>query len=100
MTADEVRIDDRPDASRYELTADGVVAGFVTYRLEPGRITFIHTEVDPAFGGQGFGKRLAVHVLDDAGARGLRVIPRCPFIAGYIHSHPAYEDLLSAEPSI
>ncbi len=96
--AESITIEDRPEASRYELADAGRLAGFVTYRLEPGQITFEHTEVDPAFAGRGFGTRLAVHVLEDARGRGLRVIPRCPFIAGYIRRHPAYRDLLLKAP--
>jgi uncharacterized protein len=93
--ADGIAIHDQPAESRFELSAEVRLAGFVTYRMAPGRITFIHTEVDPAFAGRGFGSKLARYVLDDARARSLRVVPRCPFIAGYIRSHPAYDDLVA-----
>jgi hypothetical protein len=85
---------DRPDHRRYELTVDGVLAGWVTYRLSDRRITFIHTEVRPAYAGRGLAQRLAQDVLDDARARGLRVRPLCPYIASYIRAHPAYQDLV------
>ena len=64
------------------------------YELAPGVITFLHTEVDPAFEGQGIGSALASSVLDDVRARGLRVVARCPFIAAYIRRHREYADLL------
>ena len=86
---------DRPDQRRYELTVDGDLAGWVTYRLSDRRITFIHTEVQPAYTGQGLAQRLARDVLDDARARGLRVRPLCPYIASYIRAHPAYQDLVT-----
>jgi uncharacterized protein len=86
---------DRPDQGRYELTVDGALAGWVTYRLRDRRITFIHTEVQPAFAGRGLAQRLAAAVLDDARARGLRVRPLCPFIASYMRAHPAYQDLVA-----
>ncbi len=35
----------------------GALAGFADYRLAPGRITFIHTEIDDAYAGQGLGGR-------------------------------------------
>ncbi len=85
---------DRPDHRRYELTVDGVLAGWVTYRLSDRRITFIHTEVRPAYAGRGLAQRLAQDVLDDARARSLRVRPLCPYIASYIRAHPAYQDLV------
>ena len=86
---------DRPDQRRYELTVDGTLAGWVHYRLHDPRITFIHTEVRPAYTGRGLGQRLARHVLDDARARGLRVRPLSPYIASYIRAHPEYQDLVT-----
>jgi uncharacterized protein len=84
------------EARRYEAIVDGRVAGFTTYTEQPGRIVFVHTQVDPTFAGQGVGSRLAASALDDARARGLAVVPRCPFIAEYIRRHPEYESLVSA----
>jgi predicted GNAT family acetyltransferase len=84
---------DRPDRSRYEITVDGRVAGVAIYALGDGEIKLLHTEVDRAFAGRGMGSRLAADVLDDIRARGLRVRAECPFMARYIRSHPAYQDL-------
>ncbi|MFE5670057.1 GNAT family N-acetyltransferase [Agromyces sp. NPDC056523] len=92
MTDDGVRIARNDDASRYELFLGSELAAFAEYRLRPGdRIVFIHTVVDPTFKGQGLGSRLARYVLDDAVARGERIVPRCPFIAAYLRSHSGYE---------
>lgn len=93
----EARVADRPDRSRYEILAgeDGTeTGGFADYRLAPGEIAFVHTETDPRFAGQGLGGRLARGALDDARARGLRVLPYCPFIRGWIGKHPEYADLV------
>jgi predicted GNAT family acetyltransferase len=89
-----VRVSDNTERHRYEAFVDGVLAGFVTYEASPGRIAFLHTETESAFKGHGVGSRLAQVVLDDARARGLRVMPRCPFIATYIERHPGYADLV------
>ena len=91
MTGDGVRIARNDEAHRYELFVGDELAGFAEYRLRPGRIVFIHTVVDPAFEGQGLGSRLARHALDDAVARGERIVPRCPFIAAYLRTHPGWE---------
>jgi len=91
----EITVRDNPDAARYELTADGARAGFVTYRLSPGVIAFLHAEVDPARERQGLGSRLVRGALDDARARGLRVRPVCPFVAWYVQGHEEYHDLLA-----
>ena len=93
----DVVVTDNPRARRYEAHVGGALAGFVTYRSAPGVVTFVHTEVDPAFEGHGVGSRLASAVLDDARDRGLGVVPVCPFIAGYIARHPHYADLVAHE---
>lgn len=81
---------DNPDASRYELTIDGVPAGFVEYRLRGDTMVLPYIEIDPAFGGRGFGGRLAQAALDDARARGLKTEPTCPFIRDWVRAHPEY----------
>ena len=83
-----VEVRDNPEESRYEIRSDGELAGFVTYGLHRDHITFIHTEIEPAFEGHGLGGQLASAVLDDARRRVLEVVPMCPFIAGYIRRHP------------
>jgi len=82
---------------RYEITVDGELAGLVTYRRRPGRIAFLHTEVDDHFGGRGVGSTLARSVLDTARADGLQVMPLCPFISSWISKHPEYTDLVPEE---
>ncbi len=89
---------DNPQRSRYEATIGTVIAAFSDYRLVRGRIVFIHTEVAPGFEGRGIGSPLARGLLDDTRARGLKVTPRCEFIAAYIERHPEYADLVSWGP--
>ena len=79
---------------RYEISVDGELAGFVQYRAKPGLIALIHTEIGDRFEGQGLGGRLIAHALDDARARGLAVLPFCPFADAYIRRHPEYVDLV------
>jgi predicted GNAT family acetyltransferase len=85
---------DNPAAKRYELEIDGAVA-FTTYERDGGVITFIHTTVPDSLAGKGVGSALAKGALDQERARGDKVIPKCPFIAGYIDKHPEYRDLLA-----
>lgn len=83
----DIDVRDNPAESRYEVLADGELAGFAQYKLDGDRITMYHTEVDPEHEGAGLGGRLARQALDDVRARGLRVVPLCPFIAAYIRGH-------------
>ena len=92
--SDEITIADNPDAGRYELHVGGDLAAFVTYRLTHDRLVLVHTETLDAFAGHGVGGRLVKAVLDEARDRGLRVVPRCPFVASYIKEHPEYQDLV------
>jgi predicted GNAT family acetyltransferase len=89
-----VSVADHPEAKRYELAIEGERVGFVTYRLDPEVITFLHAEVNPAHEREGWGSRLVAGALDDARARGLKVRPVCPFVAAYIERHPDYRELL------
>jgi predicted GNAT family acetyltransferase len=92
----EVR--DNPTEHRYEVWADGELAGYARYVLSGGRIAFVHTEVYESYEGLGLGGRLARAALDDARARGLVVMPFCPFIAGFIERHlDEYRDLVAPE---
>jgi len=94
----ETSVVNEPEAERYAITADGAPAGFTQYRERPGLIAFVHTEVDPRFEGQGVGSALIRFALDDARARGLIVLPFCPFVNAYIQRHPdAYADLVPAD---
>ena len=95
-----VEVRNNPTEYRYEVWADGELAGYTQYGLGRGRIAFIHTKVyEPYEGlGLGLGSRLARAALDDARARGLVVMPFCPFIAGFIERHlDEYRDLVASE---
>jgi predicted GNAT family acetyltransferase len=85
---------DDPQLLRFEIHDDGKLAGFAQYVRRPGRIFFVHTEIDPAFEGRGLGSRLAAGALDATRATGERVVPLCPFIAQYIERHREYADLV------
>jgi uncharacterized protein len=88
---------DNPAEHRYEIRENGELAGFVTYRGRPGLIAFIHTEIDDKFEGRGLGSELIRTALDDARARGLAVLPFCPFVNRFITEHREYADLVPAQ---
>jgi len=90
-----VRVTDNGEAKRYEISVDGALAGFSTYRDQHGTRVVLHTEVFPEFEHRGLAGHLAQVLLDDIRARGMRIVPRCPFIARYIAEHPEYADLVT-----
>jgi uncharacterized protein len=70
------------------------LAGLAAYRMQPGLIAFVHTEVDDAFEGHGVGSILVREALDDARRRRLEVLPFCPFVNSFIEGHREYLDLV------
>jgi len=53
----EVR--NNPPEYRYEVWADGELAGYTQYVLRSGRIAFVHTKVDESYEGLGGARRCA-----------------------------------------
>jgi predicted GNAT family acetyltransferase len=93
----ELRVADNPEQARYEIRADGELAGFVQYHLRDGVIAFLHTETDPKFRGHGVAGRLIRSGLEAARERHLAVLPYCPFVRGWIAEHPEYAELVPAD---
>ena len=85
---------DNPAEHRFEMKAGDHLA-LAYYTLAQGIITLTHTEVPHELSGQGIGSRLARAVLEQVRARGLKVIPKCPFISAYIAKHDEFADLLA-----
>ncbi|BDV29490.1 GNAT family N-acetyltransferase [Microbacterium terricola] len=73
---------------RYELRLGELLAGFSEFSIDArGRLVFIHTEIDPAFEGRGYGSKLVSAAMADVAARGETVVPRCPFVSRYLSRH-------------
>ncbi|WP_412543068.1 GNAT family N-acetyltransferase [Longispora sp. K20-0274] len=92
-----IEIRDDSGQARYEILVDGELAGFADYTLRPGVISFTHTEVSPPFGGRGLAGELIGFALEDARARGLDVLPFCPFVRRFIANNHEYLDLVPAD---
>ncbi len=90
MDATDLLISDEPGAHRFEGRRSGELLGFVDYRWVGGRRVLIHTEVPPAFEGQGIGSALARHVLDLAREQEERISIKCPYVRTFIERHPEY----------
>jgi uncharacterized protein len=90
----DVEVADNPDKARFEILADGELAGFVLYHLRGDEIAFTHTETDERFRGHGLASQLVKAALDAARARQLAVLPYCPFVRSWLEEHPEYADLV------
>ena len=79
---------DNAPRKRYEFRIDG---------LTPMIEYLTHTEVPRELAGRGIGSRLVEKVLADIDRQGLRLIPRCSFVAGYIRKNPRWERIVARE---
>jgi predicted GNAT family acetyltransferase len=96
MRDDSITVEDNEAAQRYEVRL-GDARALLQYERKGDRIVFLHTEVPAALEGRGIGSALARGALDDARARGLSVVPLCPFVRAYIQRHPEYLPLVDSE---
>jgi uncharacterized protein len=86
-----VVVTDNRDAHRFEAQVAGQLAGFADYQLTDELVVFTHTEVLPAFEGQGVGSTIARFALDQVRDQGTaKVLALCPFIKVWIQRHPEY----------
>ncbi|WP_347753713.1 GNAT family N-acetyltransferase [Agrococcus sp. ProA11] len=82
MTSEQQQIEivDNSEANRFEAHIEGERAGLADYRDRDGIRSFVHTEVDPAFGGRGVGSTLVDEALRATIADGMRIKPSCSFV--------------------
>jgi uncharacterized protein len=82
-----------PALGRFAFDLDGGLA-IAQYRLSPGIITIVHTEIPPGLRGQGVGSTLVRRLLEEFRAQGLKVVAQCGFVRAFVASHPEFKDLL------
>jgi predicted GNAT family acetyltransferase len=87
-------VHDNPSASRFEITVDGELAGYVDYRKHGDEYALPHTRVHTEFEGRGLGSELIRGVLGEIAARGGTALPYCPFIPKVIRDNPEFLDLV------
>ena len=100
LDRENLRVSDNPRELRYELRDGDELVGEIRYRREPGAVALVHTDIAPAYDGQGLGSMLVEGALRDLRERGLRLIPICPFVRAWLERHPEYGDLVAADPGI
>lgn len=84
------KLTDNVPAACYEFRIDGQVARIDYEKVDHGEILLTHTEVPYDLQGQGIGRALVEAALTDIEAQGLKVIPLCGFVLGYIQRHPEW----------
>lgn len=98
MAASEVTVERDEAASRFVLRLGGQPVGAADYlRSGDDVVVITHTEIQPPHERQGLGSALVAAALDQLRQAGERVVPRCPFVAAFIESHPEYAALVAGD---
>ncbi|HUO23765.1 MAG TPA: GNAT family N-acetyltransferase [Caulobacteraceae bacterium] len=84
---------DNAERQRFELPVQGRIA-FADYRTRPGLVLIDHVETPVELRGGGVAAQLMQGLLEIVRARGLKIVPLCPYADAYIRRHANYQDLL------
>jgi len=78
---------------RFELERDGHVA-YLQYAMTGNVLELLHSEIPESLRGTGIASTLARTALDWARENNMKVDVVCPFVAGFLRTHPEYSDLV------
>jgi predicted GNAT family acetyltransferase len=95
MTVPAHAVRDNTERRRYELSVDGRMIGIADYDRLGDVMVLPHTFIEPSERNQGWGEVLVRQALDDIRRQGLRIEPRCWFVAEFVELNPAYADLVA-----
>ena len=85
---------DNPASSRFEITVDGELAGFLDYRKHGDEYALPHTRIFSQYEGRGLGSELVSGALSEIAARGGTALPYCPFVPKVIRDNPEFLELV------
>ena len=78
---------------RFELEHDGQVA-YLQYTITGHVLELLHSEIPDSMRGSGVASTLSKTALDWARQNNMKVDVVCPFVAGFLRTHPEYSDLV------
>ena len=93
----DVAVLERANRRRYEVYADDIPAGVLSYRLSGDRLCLLHTEIETSYEGNGLESVLVRYVLDEARANQRTVVAYCPYVRGWLDNHAEYADLVALD---
>ena len=79
---------------QYEFRIGDLIPRTAYIKTKNGEICLTHTEVPSALEGKGVGSSLVRLALEDIERQQLRLVPLCPFVAGYVQKHPEWKRLV------
>ena len=84
----EVKNDEK--AGKFYATVEGQEAK-IEYEKSGGVYDLLHTFVPEELRGHGVAEQLVTGVLEQIQRQGARFLPTCPYIQGFLKSHPQYQ---------
>lgn len=84
---------DNEGEKQYELKIGSDIAR-IEYIKTKNDIYLTHTEVPKEMEGRGLASKLVLYALKDIKEKGLKLVPLCPFVAGYLKKHPEWRALV------
>lgn len=77
------------------IEVEGQQAALMTFIFAgDDKIIIDHTEVNPAYNGKGFGKKMVAKAVDYARENHLKIIPLCPFAKSVFEKTLEFRDVL------
>ncbi|OKL38608.1 GNAT family N-acetyltransferase [Pontibacter flavimaris] len=89
----EIEVKDNPAQHRFETTIEGHTS-VIEYKLRPGVMTVLHTEVPKELEGRGIAGTMTKYTLEHIAANSLQLVPLCPYMRAYLKKHPEYQYLV------
>jgi len=81
------------ESDRFSISVEGQRVGFAEFTERDGKRVFTHTEVADAFGGRGLAAILVNEALRATRDAGLRIVPVCPMVEGFVAKHHEFADV-------
>lgn len=78
---------------RFEITFESHKA-FIDYKERPGKISLIHTEVEPELEGKGAATAVIEKTLEYIEQNNYKLVPLCPLVFAYIKRHPEWKRIV------
>jgi len=91
----QITLEESGSKGRYVYRQGGGPLAEMTFSKAGAALIIIdHTDVPDAYRGQGVGLKLVEKAVEDARAKGLKIMPLCPFAAAQFRRHPEFADVL------
>ncbi|MFI7483633.1 GNAT family N-acetyltransferase [Kocuria sp. M1R5S2] len=92
----QLRVVENTDLDRFELWKGQQFVGFEGFRRHgDATVELLHTIMDEQFGRQGYARTLVTLLLRRFREEEVLVRPTCPYVQGYLHRFPQYQDVLA-----